>query len=125
MDIAPINLIDLLLVLLIFFVTTTTFLQLKVIALNLPLSTSTQTKYEKNRTVVINIAPNCDIFVDKMPITKEKLPQHLEEIKHHDKKTIFQVGADMITRHQCVVHVLDALVSANISNISILTKNEK
>ena len=66
MDIAPINLIDLLLVLLIFFVTITTFLQLKVIALNLPLSTSTQTKYEKNRTVVINIAPNCDIFVDKM-----------------------------------------------------------
>ena len=122
LDIAPINLIDLLLVLLIFFVTTTSFLQLKTIELNLPKSESTKSSYKKNQTVVINIDTKCQIFVDKKMVDEKVLKQKLQSLKEANPQRIFQVGADAKSEHKCFVKVLDALMQAEITNISILTK---
>jgi len=125
LDIAPINLIDLLLVLLIFFVTTTSFLQLKVIELHLPSSTSSKSSYKKNLTVAINIDSECHFFIDKNATKKELLAQRLKSLKEDNPQRIFQVGADAKSEHSCFVEVLDALMQANITNISILTQEEK
>lgn len=125
LDIAPINLIDLLLVLLIFFVTTTSFLQLKTIELSLPKSESTKSTYKKNQTVVINIDKQCQIFVDKKLTDEQNLTQKLQSLKSEKPQRIFQVGADKESAHRCFVTVLDALMQAEISNISILTKEKK
>jgi len=125
LDIAPINLIDLLLVLLIFFVTTTSFLQLKVIELQLPSSTATKSNYKKNLTVIININKECQFYIDKNLIKEKNLTKKLTELKKENPQRIFQVGADAKSQHSCFVKVLDALMQVNIKNISILTKEKK
>lgn len=125
LDIAPVNLIDLLLVLLIFFITTTTFLQLKVIELNLPQSKSTQVKYKKNLTFVVSIKEDCSMFFDKESVSVEVLGESILEKHKADKESIFQIAADAETPHRCFVNVLDVFKSNNIENIAILTKQRK
>jgi biopolymer transport protein ExbD len=125
LDIAPVNLIDLLLVLLIFFITTTTFLQLKVIELNLPSSKSNDVKYKKNLTYVVNIKEDCSIFFDKESVDLTTLSNKITQKYNLNKESVFQIGADEETPHRCFVDILDVFKSSNIENISILTKQRK
>jgi biopolymer transport protein ExbD len=125
LDIAPVNLIDLLLVLLIFFVTTTSFLQLQVIDLTLP-KTDEASKMDSNDDVhVVNIDLTCNIFLDKKAVPLEALATTLETMKTEHPKHIFRVGADAKTAHECFVNVLEAFQKAQITNIAILTKPSK
>ena len=124
-DIAPVNLIDLLLVLLIFFITTTTFLQLKVIELNLPLADSSEVKYKKNLTYVVSIKKDCSLFFDKESLSQESLSGKIVKLYEENRESIFQIGADQETPHRCFVDVLDTFKSSGIQNISILTKQRK
>ncbi len=124
LDIAPVNLIDLLLILLIFFVTTTTFLQLKVIELNVPTAKNNETQYKKNLTYVLSIKEDCTLFFDNVPVRKENLSQMIRAKYQQDKKAIFQVGADKNAPYYCFVAVLDIFKDNNIENISILTKEK-
>lgn len=125
LDIAPVNLIDLLLVLLIFFVTTTTFLQLKVIELNVPKAKSAQVQYTKDLTHVINVKQNCDIFFDSKAMNSKQLSLAIKQKFEKNKKSIFQIGADENSPHKCFVEVLDILRQEGIENIAILTKEKK
>ena len=122
LDIAPVNLIDLLLILLIFFITTTSFLQLKVIELNLPSAKNNETKYEKNITYVVSIKENCEIYFEKEKTDSTLLGSKLKEKYSTNKNSIFQIAADKETPHRCFIDVLDIFKENNIENISILTK---
>lgn len=124
LDIAPVNLIDLLLILLIFFVTTTTFLQLKVIELNVPHAKNNETLYKKNLTYVVSIKENCTLFFDKEQIQKQELSQIIKKKYDEENKAIFQIGADKNSPYYCFVEVLDIFKDNNIENISILTKEK-
>ena len=124
-DIAPVNLIDLLLVLLIFFITTTTFLRLKVIELNLPLAKSSEVKYKKNLTYIVSLKEDCSVYFEKESIAMKDLGAKILEKSKENKESIFQVGADQETPHRCFVEVLDTFKTNNIQNISILTKERK
>ena len=123
LDIAPVNLIDLLLILLIFFITTTTFLQLKVIELNIPISKSQKTKYDKNNTHVVNITKDCKYFIDKKSVSLDELSKKINSLHTENKDSIFQIGADEESSHKCFVNVLDIFSTSGIENLSILTKN--
>jgi biopolymer transport protein ExbD len=125
LDIAPVNLIDLLLVLLIFFITTTTFLQLKVIELNLPHAKNSEVKYKKNLTVVVSIKEDCTLFFDKERVDLTVLAQRIVEQKNAEKESIFQIGADEETPHRCFIDVLDIFKANSVENISILTKQRR
>ena len=125
LDIAPVNLIDLLLVMLIFFVTTTSFLQLKVIELNIPIADETKINYKKDLTHVISLDAKCKIFFDKQPINLKELSEIIEQTYKQNKESIFQIGADANSKHQCFVDILDTLRVNNIENVSILTKTRK
>ncbi len=125
LDIAPVNLIDLLLVLLIFFITTTTFLQLKVIELNLPLSTSQNVNYKKDMTYAISIKEDCQTFLDKENLTLEELEKQIAQIYARNKESIFEIAADKESPHRCFVDILEVFQRNNIENISILTKERK
>lgn len=124
LDIAPVNLIDLLLILLIFFITTTTFLQLKMIDLNIPSSSSEKVNYKKNLTHVVNINKECEFFIDKQKMTTKELQDTIKSIYEENKDSIFQVGADEDSAHKCFIDVLDIFSSEGISNISVLTKRK-
>ncbi|WP_428739818.1 ExbD/TolR family protein [Sulfurimonas sp.] len=125
LDIAPVNLIDLLLVLLIFFVTTTSFLQLKVIELNLPHANNTHVEYKKKLTYVVNIKQNCTLFFNAKEVTKQELSNSIKTTYNANKKSIYQIGADENSPHKCFVEVLDIFQQNSIENISILTKELK
>lgn len=124
LDIAPINLIDLLLVLLVFFVTTTSFLQLKVMDISLPQASNQKTAYKKNHTYVVNIDEECKIFFDKEEISLKELNTKFEDILK-DKKYLVQIGADKDSKHSCFIDVLDTAKNVGIENIGILTKLSK
>ncbi len=125
LDIAPVNLIDLLLVLLIFFVTTTSFLQMQVIDLTLPSADASQKIDPKRDSHVINIDLTCKLFLDRQAIEEEALLQQLEALKEASPSVRFRVGADAASPHECFVRVLDLLQKARIDAISILTKPER
>ena len=125
LDIAPVNLIDLLLVLLIFFITTTSFLQLKVIELNLPLAKNTNTSYEKDITFVVSIKKSCETYFDKEVMDLTKLSSIIKDKYVANKKSNFQIAADRETPHRCFIDVLDVFKDNEIENISILTKQRK
>ncbi len=125
LDIAPVNLIDLLLVMLIFFVTTTSFLQLKVIELDIPVADETKTQYKKKLTHVISIDKECKFYYDKGLMSLRALSINVKDTVASNKDSIFQVAADMDSKHQCFVDVLDVLKANNIKNLSILTEERK
>jgi len=126
LDIAPVNLIDLLLVLLIFFVTTTSFLQLQVIELTLPKADAAKRIQPKTENHVINIDLTCKTYLDRKEISLEALEAELIVLKQGNKKAYFRLGADAASPHECFVNVLNVLQKAEITNIEILTKmNEK
>jgi len=124
LDIAPVNLIDLLLVLLVFFVTTTTFLQLKVIELNVPSAQNNETQYKKDLTYIVNIKEDCELFFDTKKVDVKDLGRSIKERFTEDKKAIFQVAAHKDSPHHCFVEVLDVFKENKIENISILTKTK-
>lgn len=124
LDIAPINLIDLLLVLLIFFITTTSFLQLKVIALNLPSSSSQKVSYKKNKMVVISLDKACHIFINQKRVEKKELEKKFLALKNEDKEYLFQVAADRESYNYCLVDLLDILKNVGIDKIAILTQKK-
>jgi biopolymer transport protein ExbD len=125
LDIAPVNLIDLLLLLLIFFITTTTFLQLKVIELNIPSATNSETKYKKNLTYVVSIKENCDTYFEKEKYDTQGLGKIIEEKYLENRESIFQIAAHEETPHRCFIDVLDIFKEYKIENISILTKKRR
>ncbi|NCO02386.1 MAG: biopolymer transporter ExbD [Epsilonproteobacteria bacterium] len=122
LDIAPVNLIDLLLVLLIFFVTTTTFLQLKVVELNLPDAKNSETEYLKDLTYVINIKEDCSLFLDDKAVAMDALGLEIQTKFQNNQKSLFQIAAHQDSPHHCFIEVLDLLKESGIENISILTK---
>ena len=122
LDIAPVNLIDLLLVMLIFFVTTTSFLQLKVIELDIPIADESKTQYKKNLTHVISIDKECKYYFDKGLMSLRALSINIKDTVSANKNSIFQVAADSDSKHQCFVEVLDVLKANKIKNLGILTE---
>ncbi len=122
LDIAPVNLIDLLLVLLIFFVTTTSFLQLQVIELTLPKADAAKRIQPKSENYIINIDLTCKTYLNKKEMSLDQLQKELISLKEADKKAHFRVGADAASAHECFVNVLNVLQKADITNIEILTK---
>ena len=78
MDIAPVNLIDLVLILLIFFITTTTFLNLKLIELTLPTASAGEARKE-SPSLVISIDREGALYVDKEPLAYEALAGTIRE----------------------------------------------
>lgn len=124
LDIAPVNLIDLLLVLLIFFVTTTTFLQLKVIEFNVPAAKNNETKYLKDSTYIVNIKEDCSLFLDDTKYSIDELSSEMKSRYEKNKKSIFQIAAHQNSPHRCFIEVLDRFKDNKIENISILTKQK-
>lgn len=124
LEIAPVNLIDLLLVILIFFITTTTFLQLRLIELGLPESGADALQKSDKKTHVVNIERNCTLFLDAKAVDPAALKMQVGTIRDAEKDALFHIGADAESPHRCFVDVLDTLNAAGIENIGILTAPE-
>ena len=121
MEIAPVNLIDLVLILLIFFITTTTFLNLKLIELTLP-EASAKSLDRDDRTLVLSIDRDGNLFADKRPLTLEALPALLRERRAAEPEVSVLVAADAQSRHEAFVALLSLLKSEQVGRIGIVTE---
>ena len=110
MEIAPVNLIDLVLILLIFFITTTTFLNLKVIELALPKADAAPVP-RSERALAISIDAKGVIFADKHQANPE-----LEVV----------IAADAKSLYEAFVAVVWAVQKEEIKKVGMVTeKGEK
>lgn len=122
LEIAPVNLIDLLLVMLIFFVTTTTFLQLRMIELGLPESDAPSLQKSNATHHVVNIDEACMLFLDAVSVETSQLGTKLSQLKVREKTARFEIAADAESPHRCFVDTLSIIQKAGITDIGILTE---
>ena len=124
MEIAPVNLIDLVLILLIFFITTTTFLNLKLIELTLPAASGKALEQER-RTLVISIDSEGNLFADKAVVTEDTLASLLRQRLEKEPELEVLVAADAQSRHGAFVTILSLLKQERIERIGIVTDAPK
>ena len=120
MDIAPVNLIDLVLILLIFFITTTTFLNIKLIELALP-SAEGSTMESDRKPLVISIDQEGTLFVDKAELCFDALPELLKRQHRENPKLEVVIAADAQSRHESFVKAVSAVKNEDIGRIGIIT----
>lgn len=118
-EIAPVNLIDLVLILLIFFITSTTFLNLKLIEMTFPEASSSVPADQSKRKTVINIDGTGGIYFDQRKLTREELEKAVQSLPAEAEVLM---GADENCRHGDFMGVIDALKGRGIHNIDIITR---
>ncbi|MBI5179395.1 MAG: biopolymer transporter ExbD [Nitrospinae bacterium] len=118
-EIAPVNLIDLVLILLIFFITTTTFLNLKLIEMTFPEAASASAPEQGKRKTVINIDEHGTLFLDERKVTLQELESAVQNLPQ-DAEVL--IGADQNCRHGDFMGVIDVLKGRDINNIDIVTR---
>ncbi len=118
-EIAPVNLIDLVLILLIFFITTTTFLNLKIIEMAFPGATNAVAADQAKPRTVINIDGLGAIYIDQRKVSNEELDKAVQNMPPEAEVVL---GADENCRHGDFMGVVDALRGRGIHNIDIITR---
>lgn len=119
-EVAPVNLIDLVLILLVFFITTTTFLTMKFIDMKLPEAKTAGSHDKTLENVVINIDNSGTLFIDKRQTDFEQLRGEI--VSRANSNVRFCIGADMESKHADFVRVLDLLRANGIRDIAILAR---
>lgn len=120
-EIAPVNLIDLVLILLVFFITTTTFLNLKLIEMNFPqAANATPVENVKDKTL-INIDPTGAVFLNKEKVDRRDLAKAVKKLP---KNTTVLFGVDEAAKYGDFISVIDLLKGAGLSDIAIITREK-
>jgi len=117
-DLTP--LIDVVFLLLIFFMVTTTFARIgQGIRVSLPTTTTPQEKIEKS--IVISITKDGQIYLGKKRVKEENLiPLLKKELK--GKEGLVVINADKATLHGKVVEIMDLAKQAGAVKLGILTR---
>ncbi|MCK5110467.1 MAG: biopolymer transporter ExbD [Arcobacteraceae bacterium] len=112
--------IDIMLVLLVIVLTTATFVARGIIPVDLSEANSS-TKITKNKTLIITIKQNGDMFFNKEQITKEQIILQLENFKIN---TAISINCDKNTKFENFVYIIDILKQKGYKNLGIITKYE-
>lgn len=119
-----VSLIDILIVLLIFLMVTTTFKQQPALKLALPKATQAKPGASANR-LVVTIDQHGLIYLGSLPITPEKLvAEFIQKAKKNPRLSV-AIATDTNTPMGRFVTVMDALRTAHIQNLQILTRKGK
>ncbi len=120
-----INLVDILLVLLLFLFATTTFRvdSPSAVKLSLPEAKSAEELgKEKIERLLITIGPDETIYVDSRSVGLGALEQVLTEAKTQNPRVTLQLSADKQVSYGRVVAIVDAARVAGIQEITAFTK---
>ena len=115
-----INLIDIVLMILLFFVVTTTFVMQPGIPVNLP-NASSSVKVGGTEIALV-ITANETIYFQGKKVELEELPSLLKAAIVNKKNTILLINADEKASHGRVVSVLDMAKALGIERLAIATK---
>ena len=110
--------IDIMLVLLVIVLTTATFVARGIIPVDLSEGKSS-TKITKNKTLIITIKQNGDIFFNKENIIKDQITS---ELKNFKIDTAISINCDKNSKFENFVHIIDILKQKGYKNLGIITK---
>lgn len=120
-----INLVDILLVLLLFLFVTTTFRIDSPAAIQLSLpeaKTAEQIGKEKIKRLVITVGPDETIYVGDQVVNLAALERAMTEAKAANPQVTLQLSADRKVSYGRVVAIVDAARAAGIQEITAFTK---
>ena len=119
-----ISLIDVLIVVLIFLMVTTTYKQQPAVKLALPESKQQKTGASEN-ALIVTIAKTSPLYLNKEPVTLDKLAARLAEAVAKNPGTTLSIRADTDAPFGQIVKVMDAAKAANIKTVSAFTKSSQ
>ncbi len=117
-----ISLIDVLIVVLIFLMVTTTYKQQPAVKLALPESKQQKPGAAEN-ALIVTIAKQPPMYLNKEPITVEKLQARLTEAVNKNPQTTLAIRADTEAPFGQIIKVMDAAKAANVKAVSAFTKS--
>lgn len=120
-----INLVDILLVLLLFLFTTTTFRVEAPSAVKLALPearTAEEIGKEKVDRLLITVGADETIYVGQQAITLDGLAETLQEARATNPNVVLQFSADKQVSYGRVVAIVDAAREAGIQNLTAFTR---
>ncbi len=112
--------IDIMLVLLAIVLTTATFIAKGIIPVDLSEGKSSDA-FKEQKTLVITIKPNGDIYFNKDMVLEEQIAKKL---KLYKKETPVNLNCDRSSKYEYFVHVIDVLKQEGYTNLRIVTKYE-
>lgn len=112
-------LVDVMLVLLVVFIITAPFLTHK-IKLDLP-KVSTQPSTVQ-QPVTVSLTKDAKLFIDKSPVSREELLEHLQRLAASAQAPNVELRADGQVVYEEVVTVLNVIQKAGISKIAFVTE---
>ncbi|MBI4595628.1 MAG: biopolymer transporter ExbD [Candidatus Tectomicrobia bacterium] len=115
-----INLIDIMLMILLFFMITTTFVVQPGIPVTLPKASSSVKIAGKE--IVVVISADESIYFQGQKVSLEQLPAILKSAVENNKDNILLINADEKASHGTVVAALDAAKALGIERLAIATK---
>ena len=119
-----INLVDVLLLLLIFFMISTTFTKNSQLSVQLPEATG-QAIEQNNRQLEIVITANGNYSINDRSVTNsniETIKAALREVSEGDNSLPLTITADANTPHQAVVRAMDAAGQLGFTHLSLTTQ---
>ena len=120
-----INLVDILLVLLLFLFVTTTFRQDAMSAVKVALpeaKTAEELGKQKIERVLLTVGADETIYLGTEPITLDKLAAALKRAREANPDVILQFSADKKVSYGRVVGIVDAAREAGIQNLTAFTE---
>jgi biopolymer transport protein ExbD len=116
-------LIDILIVLLIFLMVTSTFKQQPALKLALPESSQAlKSGASEKPPLVITITANGSVFMDKLPVTVERVQGELTTRAANNPQFQMAISADKEAPFGVVVKIMDAAKAAGINGINAFMK---
>jgi biopolymer transport protein ExbD len=117
-------LIDILIVLLIFLMVTTTFKQQPALRLALPESSQAlKSGAAEKPPTVITVTANGSLFLEKLPVTAERLKAVLESRAAENPQFKLAISADKDAPFGQIVKVMDAAKEAGVKAVNAFTKS--
>jgi biopolymer transport protein ExbD len=119
------NLVDILLILLLFLFVTTTFRAPEQVAVQVTLpeaKTAEAVGKAKESRLVVTVTPDQKIFLGNEQIGLVALEQALRDAKAKSKDVTIELSADRNVSYGTVVAIVDAARAAGVNNITAFTK---
>jgi biopolymer transport protein ExbD len=112
--------IDVVFTLLVFFMLATTFAEReRLLDLELPYASNSNSANQKPQELVINVSREGRVWIDGRAMQGEQLAQVLTDAAHRDRRTLVTIRGDRRGYYDEIVHVLDACLQAGLQDVSL------
>ncbi len=116
-DLTP--MLDVVFIMLIFFIVTASFVKEAGIQVIKPEGV---TASDRNAKILIAISANDEIWIDKNPVDKRSVKNHIERLRAENPKGGVVLQADMGSTAEMVAHVLDMAREAGAIDVALSTE---